>query len=218
MLREQKLDLIVSFYICCIALSELMGAKTFPLANIFGYQLNASVAIFILPLIYSINDVITEVMGKERAKSVVRSGITIVGFIFMFSLLATYLPPSLRFMNTEDAYDTIFKLSIRISGASLIAFALADFLDVYVYATLREKFGKKKLWFRNNISNFVSQFIDTVLFMTLAFWAFDKPFDTNVIFLWSLILPYWLVKCFMSIIETPFVYLGVSWLQSDTKK
>ncbi len=218
MFSVQKLDLLISFYICCIVLSELMGAKTFPLATIGGYQLNASVAIFILPLIYSINDVIVEVYGKERAKSIVRSGLMIVGFIFTFSLLATYLPPSARFTASESAYDMVFGMSARLSAASLIAFTFAEFLDVYVYATLRETLGKKKLWLRNNVSNFVSQFIDTVVFMTLAFWSFDKPFAINTLFLWSLILPYWIVKCCMSIIETPLVYLGVYWLQSEPKK
>lgn len=215
MFSVQKLDLLVSFYICCIALSELMGAKTFPLATIGGYHLNASVAIFVLPLIFSINDVVTEVYGKERAKSIVRSGLLVVVFICIFSLLATALPSSARFTHTEEAYDTIFGLSARISAASLAAFAIAEFLDIYVYTAIRKKFGKKKLWFRNNVSNFISQFTDTCIFMTLAFWMFDKPFDSNVLFLWSLILPYWLVKCFMSIIETPFVYVGVRWLQSE---
>ena len=63
MFKIEKFDLLVSVYIFCIAVSELMGAKTFPLANIFGYQLNASVAIFVLPLIFTIYDVITEVYG-----------------------------------------------------------------------------------------------------------------------------------------------------------
>lgn len=213
MFKIEKFDLLVSVYIFCIAVSELMGAKTFPLAKIFGYQLNASVAIFVLPLIFTINDVITEVFGKERTRSVIRSGLFVILLILLFSLLATNLPPSLRFQKTENAYDTIFGLSARIAAASLTAFALAEFLDVFVFAKIREKFGKKALWFRNNASNFVSQLIDTSIFMFLAFYAFDKSFDSNIGFLVSLILPYWLLKCFMSVIETPLVYIGVKWLK-----
>ena len=82
---------------------------------------------------------------------------------------------------------------------------------------MKEKFGKSKLWLRNNISNFISQLVDTVVFMTLAFYALDKGFDNNVIFLTSLIIPYWLLKCTMSVVETPFVYLGVKWLKDDEK-
>jgi len=211
----KKFDLLVSVYIFCITASELMGAKTFPLVNISGYQLNASVAIFLLPLIFTINDIITEVYGKERTRSVVQSGLFIIFLIIGFSILSTNLAPSSRFQETERAYDTIFGLSIRIATSSLIAFMVAEFLDVFIFAAIRKRFGKKALWFRNNVSNFVAQFIDTFLFMTLAFYALDKSFGNNVLFLTSLILPYWLLKCTMSIIETPFMYLGVKWLKQD---
>jgi len=215
MFKIEKFDFLVSLYILCIALSELMGAKTFSLVNLFGYQLNASVAILILPIVFTINDVITEVYGKERAKSVVRSGLVMVFFIILFSLISTALSPSARFQNTETAYDKIFGLSARISAASLTAFALAEFLDIFVFVKLRNLFGKRRLWLRNNVSNFISQFVDTTTFMFLAFYTFDKPFNNNVAFLVSVILPYWLLKCFMSVIETPFVYLGVTWLKKD---
>lgn len=209
------MDLLVSLYIFCIAVAELMGAKTFPIVTIGTFTLNASVAIFVLPLIFTINDMITEVFGKERTRSIIRSGLIVVAFIMFFSLFATSLPPSMRFAKTESAYDQIFSLSARIAAASLTAFALAEFLDVLVFVKIRQALGKKALWFRNNISNFISQFIDTAVFMTLAFYALDRPFADNMSFLWSLILPYWLLKCFMSIIETPLVYLGVQWLKDE---
>lgn len=93
----KKFDLLVAVYIFCIAFSEFMGAKTFPLLS-SPIKLNASVAIFTIPLIFTINDIITEVFGKERARSVVRSGLVVIALILIFSLLATHLPPSKRFM------------------------------------------------------------------------------------------------------------------------
>lgn len=218
MFNIRKFDFLVSIYIFCICVSELMGAKTFPLINILGYQLNASVAIFVIPLIFTINDVITEVYGKERTRSVIRSGLIVIFLILIFSFLAVNLPPSARFSASEGAYDKIFGLSARISAASLTAFALAEFLDVFIFAKIRELLGKRALWFRNNASNFVSQFADTFVFMFLAFYAFDKPFYSNFSFLVSLIIPYWLLKCFMSVIETPLVYIGVKWLRKDNSK
>lgn len=150
MIKLEKLDLLISLYIFCVAVSELMGGKTFPILT-SPIKLNASVAIFVIPVIFSINDVITEVLGKERARSVVWSGLVVILLILLFSLLATSL--------------------------------------------------------------FISQFVDTTTFISLAFYALDKPFTENIGFLWSLILPYWLLKTFMSVIEPPFVYLGVKWLR-----
>src|SRR3989344_1432677 len=132
-MKINKLDLIISIYIFCIAVSELMGGKTLPLVNILGYQLNASVAIFVLPLIFTINDVITETYGKERTRSIIRSGLIVIALILIFSLISTQLPPSRRFESTESAYDLIFTTSARIAFASLTAFTLAEFLDVFFF-------------------------------------------------------------------------------------
>jgi len=217
-MKIQKFDLLISIYIFCIAVAELMGAKTFPLFQIGSFKLNASVAIFVIPLLFTINDMITEVHGKERARSVIRSGLVVIFLILLFSLLATHLPPSSRFAGVEGAYDAVFGKSARIAAASLVAFGFAEFLDVFVFSRLRERLGQSKLWLRNNVSNIISQFADTTLFMTLAFYSLNQPFGDNMAFLWSLILLYWLLKCAMSVIETPFVYAGVKWLRSDESK
>lgn len=215
MFKIQKLDFLISLYIFCICVAELMGGKVFHLFKIGNFPLNASVAIFVLPIIFSINDIIAEVYGKERARSVVRSGLVMVALIFVFTLLAVSLPPSMRFESKESAYDIIFGLTARIAFASLTAFTIAEFMDIYIFSKIRERLGKKKLWLRTNASNVISQFLDTTIFITLAFYAFDKPFGNNLSFLAGIILPYWLLKCFMSVIETPFVYAGVKWLKKD---
>ena len=214
-LHVQKMDVLVALYVFCVLIAELMGGKTIPLVKLGGYQLNASVAIFVFPLIFTIIDVITEVFGKERTRSVIRATLMMVFLVIMASLFFTALPPSTRFTATEAAYDQIFRISARIAAASLTAFAIAEFTDVLIFNKIRQRLGKKALWLRNNVSNFVAQFADTTLFITLAFYNFALPFQSNWSFLLSLILPYWLLKCFVSVVETPFVYWGVAWLKKD---
>ncbi|MBD3281082.1 queuosine precursor transporter [Candidatus Dojkabacteria bacterium] len=212
--RTQKLDLLIALYITCLLISELMGMKTFHLVKIFGYQLTASVAIFTFPVIFTINDIIIEVYGKERIRSIIRSGLIMIAFLVLFSLFATQISPSSRFASSEASYDHIFYKSIRISIASLSAFALSEFLDVLVFTKLRKQLGKSKLWLRNNASNFVAQFFDTSIFMVLAFYAINESFAGNMEFLVGLIVPYWLLKCLMSVLETPFLYIGIKWLKN----
>ena len=215
MLNIQKFDFLVAFYITCVMITELMGAKTFPIATIGNFHLNATTVIFILPFIYAINDIIVEVYGKARAQSMVRSSLFMIFFLFLFSLLATALPASKRFLTTNDAYNTIFGISARFSAASLIAFAVSEFTDVLIFSKLRQKLGKKNLWLRTNISNFISEFFDVALFMTLAFYTVTQSFGSNFSFIAGIAVPYWILRCFMSVIETPLVYLGVKWLKSE---
>ncbi len=206
-----------ALYIFCILVSEMMGIKTFSLLNLGIIKLNASVAILLIPLVFTLNDSIIEVYGVGRAKSVYRSGLLMVVFLILFSALAIKLPPSERFQASENAYELIFGQSIRIAIASLTAFAFSDFMDIVIFHNISRRLGKKNLWLRSNLSNFISQFFDTVVFMSLAFYAWERPLADNFSFLTSLIIPYWLLKCFMSVMETPFVYLGVKWLKGEKK-
>lgn len=212
-----KLDFLIALYIFAIVAAELLGAKTFPLFTLFGQPYSASVTIFLVALLFTINDVVIEVYGKERARSLVTSGLVIIGLLLIYTLISISLPPSQRFASSEAAYDEVFGRSARIAAASLIAFAVSLFLDVQFFARLRQKLGKQSLWLRSNLSNFGAQFFDTVIFMTLAFYALDRPFTDNLQFLVGLILPYWIIKCTISMVNTPFVYLGVKWLKSEKR-
>jgi queuosine precursor transporter len=208
-----KFDVLVALYVFGIMVAELMGAKTFPLFNIGDFTLNASVAIFVMPLLFTVTDIIAEVKGRERARSIVFSGLITVFLVLLFALLATSLAPSARFAGQESAYDAVFGASARIAFASIVAFAVAELLDVAIFSKLRQKMKGRALWFRNNASNFVSQLVDSAVFVTIAFYAFGASLGTNVPFLLGIILPYWILRCILSAMETPLVYLGVRWLR-----
>jgi uncharacterized integral membrane protein (TIGR00697 family) len=214
-LKINRFDFLVSLYTFCIIVSETYGAKTFALIATPWLTLNASVSIFLIPFIFTVNDVITEVYGKERARSVIRSSLVMIFLLLVVSVLFTLLPPSTRFAPYESAYDQVFGKSIRFAAASLVAFAVSDFLDVFIFARLRERFGKKRLWFRNNASNIISQFVDSFTFLTLAFYALNQSPAENFGFIFSLLVPYWLLRCALSVLQTPLVYWGVAWLKAD---
>jgi uncharacterized integral membrane protein (TIGR00697 family) len=203
MVKTQKLDLLLSLYIASLVCVELLGGKIFTL-----WHVNASVAIFIYPLTFVINDMVTEVYGKDRAKSFVKSGFIVLILLFAFTTLATVLPPAGRFQQANPAYVTVFQQSQRIIIASLISFWLSEQFDVYIFAKIRDIFGFHRLWLRANVSNIVGELVDTICFMFLAFYT---PGSAG--FIVSLIIPYWILKCVVSIVHTPVTYLGVKWLK-----
>lgn len=212
-LNQNKTDFLIALYFFCLIVSELMGSKTFPLFNFFGLSLTGAVGMFLIPLIFSINDIFTEVYGFARTKNLAKISVIIVLFIILFASFAVSLPSSKRFLATDPSYNLIFSQSIRISIASLVAIAISNFLDINIFYKLKKKMGNKKIWFRNNLSNTLAVFIDTVVFMTVAFYSLSTSFSGNLKFLWGIILPYWLLKTTMSVISTPFVYLGINWLK-----
>jgi uncharacterized integral membrane protein (TIGR00697 family) len=216
MINIRKMDLVVALYIFGIITAEVMGTKTFSLFNFSWLHLNAPVAIFVLPLLFTMVDVVVEVYGRARARSLVLTGLIVIFLLILFAALATSLPPSQRSSATESAFDTVFHSSIRISAASLIAFAVSEFMDVAIFARLRDRLKGRALWLRNNLTNFISQFFDSAVFLSLAFYATSQVLSSNISFLWSLLLPYWLLRCALSVVETPLVYLGAWWLRGSS--
>lgn len=215
MVNIKKLDFLIAFYIASICIAELMGGKVFQVSSsirIFGNPLGTSVAVFLIPLIYSINDVVIEVYGKKRMLSISRSGLLVVAFIAIMSAFFISLPTAQRSFITQETYEAVFSVAFRLSIASLIAFATSIFLDIVIFARLKAKLSRFGLWFRNNISNLISLFLDTVIFMYFAYFNFSLP---NHSFLWSIIIPYWLYKMAMSVLVTPLVYVGVQWLKDE---
>jgi hypothetical protein len=215
MFSIRKMDLVVALFIFGVLTAELMGSKTFPLTNFSWLHLNASVAIFVLPFLFTLTDVVVEVYGRKRARSMVLSGMIVVALLLIYALIVTHLPPSNRFSPREPAYDAIFSSTAQIAFASLVAFAASELLDIAIFSKLREALGKRALWLRNNVSNFASQLADSAIFITLAFWSLSHSFGNNVSFLIGLIIPYWLIRCALSVAETPLVYAGAWWLRRD---
>ena len=170
-------------------------------------------AIFFIPFIYCINDILAQVWGYKTARTVYRISLfSIVGLAF-FSWLSTSLSPSMIFVNNEAAFDTIFGQTLRFSLASITAFAVSDILDVIIFCRLRDKLKGKSLWLSTNLSNFISQGIDGALFVYLAMYmpGAESFWAGNHAFMWGVILPYWVFRCAMSVLATPFVYAGVNW-------
>lgn len=213
MFGMRKIDVLVGLYIFGVMVAQVMSAKTFPIMQSDWLHLNASVAIFVMPLLFTITDVVNEVFGRARARSLVRIGLMIVVLQVVAALLFMSLPASTRFMGSESAYDSVIGTSIRFGLAGIVAFAASEFLDVYVFSRVRQWLGKKKLWLRNNASNFISQFVDAAVWTTLAFYTFGEPVGSNLAFIASIVIPYWLLRCALSVAETPLVYLGVWWLR-----
>lgn len=98
---------------------------------------------------------------------------------------------------------------MRIAIASIVAFAISDLMDIVIFSRLRARF--QSLALKTNVSNVISQFFDTTLFAYLAFFTVAAGHEM----IWGIILPYWIFKCCMSVITTPFVYLGVKWSRKE---
>lgn len=205
MKNNLKLSILFALFIGLLVGMNLMGAKITTLLGI-----SVSVGIFMTPLTFLITDIVEEVYGKNEVKNFIISGIITLAIIFLYTALFVKLSPHQRYTFNNE-YVTIFKASLRMTFASLIAFALAQLNDMLVFAWVKKKTKGKLLWLRNNVSTIISQLIDTFVFMMIAFYGMTPKFTLG--FIISLTIPYYLFKVAFALLDTPFVYLGVKWLK-----
>ncbi|MBU1130664.1 queuosine precursor transporter [Patescibacteria group bacterium] len=204
---ETKTDILFAIFIACLIAANLLGSK---ITTILGISI--SVAIFTYPFSFLITDIITEVYGKKKAYNLILGGFIALIFLLGITYLSVKLQPNERYSSNES-YVLIFSASLRMIIASLTAFILAQLHDVWAFHFWKKKTQGKFLWLRNNASTIVSQFIDTTVFIFIAFYQIAPKFDFS--FMWHLIIPYYLFKVAFAILDTPVCYLGVKWLKNN---
>ena len=155
---------------------------------------------------FLITDILSECEGKRSANKAVSIGI----FSSVFFLIASQL----WLLYTPDQADThmpafraIFANTPRLIISSLLVYAISQFTDVWLYHTWWDLTTKlcgdrhRFLWFRNNFSTLISQFINNVLFTLFAFYG---VYDLKTV--WSFIVSSYIIFIITSLLDTPFVY------------
>lgn len=204
---HKKIIIALALYLTSLFAANTLGLKIMPF--LFGSHL--SVAVFSFPIVFLMTDVIGEVFGKRIAKFFVLAGFVSTALFIAYSFLSLAMPWSLEGEWARAGYDQIFGVSIRVAVASLVAFLVAEYQDVFSFFFFRAKFGTKHFWLRSNLSNVWSQLLDSVIFMLIAF-AGIYPWAT----LMSIIITWWLYKVAMGALYTPFSYLGIHLLRDHT--
>ena len=208
---RRKRDFLFALFVASMVMVNTLGTK---ITTIMGVRV--SVGIFFVPVLFLITDIVGEVFGRREASRFVNMATIMLVLLFAMMALCIAIRPN-EGWNTEvdglamqTQYANVFGSSLRMTVASLVSFALAQQLDVFMFAFWGKVTKGKHLWVRNNLSTIVSQLIDTTVFEFIAFWHISPKFTTAFVF--SLILPYWLFKVVFALLDTPFCYLGVWWL------
>ena len=110
------------------------------------------------------------------------------------------IPPA-SFWEGQDAYNTTLGSVPRIVLASMLAYLVSQHHDVFAFHLWRRLTKGRFLWLRNNASTMVSQGIDTVLFITIAFVG---VVPTNVLL--NMILGQYVIKLCIAVADTPICY------------
>lgn len=207
--KELRLYTIFGLFIAFMIGMNVLGGKIVPLG-----PFQVSVAFLIVPLSFLMTDIVEEVYGKKKAREFVIAGVISLIVFLGFIILFLVLPPAERFIHNEE-YKTIFGTSARIVFASIVAFLLSQFHDVWAFNYWKTATKGKMLWLRTNISTVMSMVVDTFVFMFLAFYMLTPMFTAG--FIIQMIIPYLIFKIVWGLASTPLVYVGAAWLREGGK-
>jgi len=170
------------------------------LVELFGFT--ATLGNVLYASIFFATDILSEMYGKKEARKGVLLGFVTLVVATLWMQIALLFKPS-PYDTMDPALRKIFSIMPRITIASITAYLLSQFHDVWAFHFWKRKTKGKFLWLRNNASTMVSQAIDTVVFTTIAFLG-----TVNTSTFLSIMLTTYFLKWLVAIFDTPFLYLA----------
>ncbi len=196
--KYDKPDGIIALYIAFVIISNILAVKIAEF-NLGVITLYATAASIIFPVTFLLTDVVNEKFGrKETHKMIFLAFITQVA-VALFIYLAIKMP-SAPFWAGQETFSTILGFAPRVMLASWIAFLISENTDAYIFSWFKKLTQGKHLWSRNIFSSIPAMALDTIIFVTIAFY--------NIQPLAPLILGVLVIKWIVGIIDIPFMYLN----------
>jgi len=175
-----------------------LGFKTFIIsAGILPY-----------PITFLVTDILSEIYGRKKANMVVFSGFIASILVLFFLWLGSSFNAIPNSPIDNSTYDMVFQNASRVILASMVAYLIAQFIDVRMFHFWKNLTKGRHLWLRNNFSTIGSQLVDTILVVSILFVG---VWDPSQIF--SAIIDGWLFKILVAFIDTPLFYLISSFIR-----
>jgi len=196
------LSLITYLYVTMQLVSDVTAGK---IISLFG--LTVSVTALYFPVTYIFSDILTEVYGYARARSVLWSVMFCSIAAGLLYQLVVALPPAPGF-DANPAYERVFGQVPRVLFGGWIAVFAGDILNNYILAKLKVATGGRHLWIRTISSTVVGQFANTSLFYIIALYS---VIPTSLLI--QSIVSGWLLKVGVEVLFTPVTYAVVGRLK-----
>lgn len=209
-LSAERIYLILAaFFITSLVVSNLIFQKFF-YWDFFGiYTFEISVGVLPYPITFLITDTISEIYGRKKANQVVTLGIFASVFSLLLITIANAVPATLWAPIGDEVFDNVFGATSIAVAASMMAYLLAQYVDIYVYHFWKKLTKGKYLWLRNNFSTFTSQFVDTFSVVLLLSVFGQLEWDL----FWGLLISGFLFKALIALLDTPLLYVIVYFLR-----
>jgi uncharacterized integral membrane protein (TIGR00697 family) len=209
--KDKLFTLLSGIFLTALVLGNIIGTTKF--VNVLGLTVPAGVLAY--PFTFLATDLICELYGKKRAQTLVWIGFILNFFMLALMTLGHYLPDASGVSGAASTFEEVYEFMVGNVIASMVAYLVAQTVDVHLFHFWKRITKGKHLWLRNNASTTFSQLVDTTSILTILYLANNLGPDINTIGkLIILIINSYLFKFFFALFDTPLFYLGV-WLLKE---
>jgi uncharacterized integral membrane protein (TIGR00697 family) len=176
--------------------AEIIGVKIVSIERTLGFSplhwetpwgelwdLNQTAGALNWPLVFITSDIINDYFGKKGVRFISFTTALFIAFSFLIIYTATLLVPADFWVevnkgsenfNINSAFARIFRQGLGIILGSLSAFLVSQIIDAFVFEKIKSRTGSKHIWLRATGSTLISQLMDSVLVIGIAFYAFGN--------------------------------------------
>ena len=188
------------FYGGMVCIAGVLGNKQVALG-----PLAVEAGIFAFLMLVVTSSAIAELHGREIANRLVLIGFIPLLVSLGLSLLVLALPASPEMAPDRlTAFETVMGGTPRIWLGGILAYGISTLLNVTIFSKLKGREGNRLLWLRSGVASVLSQIVDTLIFISVAFYG--------VFPIGELLLGQMLAKVVLSFVLVPpliYFFLGL---------
>lgn len=166
--------MVVACFVGCLLIANVAATKLIGLgpeltvAGLPVLPLITDGGAILFPLTYVLGDVLAEVYGLPRARRTI-----VMGFGLSLLMSGTFwvvgaAPPAADW-TLQESWVAVLGFVPRIVLASLLGYLVGQLLNAWVLVAIKARTGQRRLWVRLLASTVVGEFVDTVIFCSIAF-------------------------------------------------
>jgi uncharacterized integral membrane protein (TIGR00697 family) len=226
--KRQKLFIVLfGIFLTNAIIAEIIGVKIVSIEKSLGFSpfglktpwgdtwdFNQTAGALNWPLVFITSDIINDYFGKKGVKFISYTTSVFILYTFLIIYWATQLVPADFWLevngikegfNINDSFQKIFRQGLGIITGSISAFLVSQLLDAIIFEKIKNRTGKKMIWLRATGSTLVSQLIDSVLVIGIAFYFFS---NWSISQWMNVSFNNYLYKFIVAILFTPVLYLA----------
>lgn len=217
--RPQKLYVVcTAVFLTALVVAEATASKLFTVADlpftltILGQEFTSitmTAGVIAFPITFIVTDLLNEYYGKRGIRFVTFIGMAMICFEFVLLKVALEVPVAENSPVSQGAFYEVFGASTRVIIGSLIAYLVGQLVDIFLFHWFRNLTDGRFLWLRATGSTFGSQFIDTFIVLTVAFYGQLTAGEIIAISLFN-----YMYKFLIAVGITPIIYLA-HWMMDE---